>query len=339
MRRTAAALQRYAPDVFTAIGDPAWAGTILCPQSLALSRRPLPADDPAAAQAIVRYHVLARPLSSTTALQEGEDFVSFLPNARVYASRRGGGPLVHLYGGDEVTAMAPLPVDNTASVLGVEAARGSGKGTVALIDVVLQPPASAMPPPSSSGVSSPALDQARILTTTPAMATMATMPTTMPRAVAENGTEASGNSTAVVTAASKKSPVVKVIKKVEKKVDNVGNKGEKTNVNLIKSLLPGRDERASERGGGQALPAVVVVLHLALRISRARPLPRLRHTSHLYKRTLTSPTTSCSSPSLSPRGRKQSQPSRHSSVLLSPSKTRPCWPRGPTRVLVVVARR
>lgn len=172
-----AALQKYRPDVFTAIAQPSFEGSVLCPNALAMSRRPLPAD-PAAAAAVISYHVVTSPLPSSP--NDGEEFVTLLPNARVYASRRGGGPLVHLVGGDAPSSLAPLPVDNTATRLASESPRGGGKGVVALIDIVLQPPASAMPPPSaataapllsapsssSAATATAALEQARILTAT-----------------------------------------------------------------------------------------------------------------------------------------------------------------------------
>lgn len=176
----AAALQQYRPDVFTAIAQPGFNGTVLCAGSLALRTRPLPSD-PAAAAAVLSYHILAAPLPQSP--KDGEEFVTLLPNARVYASRRGGGPIVHLIGGEAPSSFAPLPVDNTASVLATEAPRGgAGKGVVALVDIVLIPPASAMPPAStaaatallpadnaSAPAATAALKQARVLAKTPTM--------------------------------------------------------------------------------------------------------------------------------------------------------------------------
>jgi hypothetical protein len=142
-----AALRQYAPDAWRQVSTPAFAGSVLCPNAAALAAKPLPAD-PAAKAAILLYHVLpADALPPAPArLREGQPFVTLLANARVHASRRGGGGLAHFVGGDAPSALVPLPLDNTATVLGIEQARMGGKegGSVALIDMVLTPPPEAV---------------------------------------------------------------------------------------------------------------------------------------------------------------------------------------------------
>jgi len=163
------ALQSYAPDAWMAVNRPDFAGTILCPNAAAIARKPLPADKEQAASTL-RYHILpAEPLPSSP--QNGQAFTTLLANAFVHASRRGPGVLVHLVGGDAPSPLAPLPLDNTATVMGLESARsasGGPGGNVALIDTVLTPPTAALPPPTASGpAASAALQSARVLVAAP----------------------------------------------------------------------------------------------------------------------------------------------------------------------------
>jgi hypothetical protein len=142
------ALQSDAPGAYAMVSRADFAGGVLCPNSAAIARASLP-EDPERRGAYLAYHIIpAEPIP--TSPQNGQAFKTLLPSAFVYASRRSGGPLVHVVGGEAPSPLAPLPLDNTATVLATEGARAS-KGNVAVIDVVLTPPESALPPPGGAG--------------------------------------------------------------------------------------------------------------------------------------------------------------------------------------------